>query len=92
VKRSPLQRRTAIRRTPFPRRLPRLSNVIPWTVRQEVETRSGGLCEWPSAGRQCTRGACRHRRGGDGLQRHITKPQWTSTVDAHSHSPGEWNS
>lgn len=48
MKRSPLARKTPLRRTPFPRRRPRPSNVIPWTVRQEVETRSGGPCEWPS--------------------------------------------
>lgn len=54
MKRTPLQRRTAIRRTPFPRRRPAKSTVIPWTVRQEVEARSGGLCEWPSCPEQAT--------------------------------------
>lgn len=48
MNRSPLARRTPLRRTPFPRRRPAPSTVIPWTVRSEVETRSGGLCEWPS--------------------------------------------
>lgn len=54
MNRSPLARRTPLRRTPFPRRRPAPSTVIPWTVRTEVEERSGGLCEWPSCPEQAT--------------------------------------
>ena len=61
MKRTPLQRRKALKRTPFPkrtkpmRRTPasrsqtrKTGNGIPTDVSDAVRARSGGICEWPS--------------------------------------------
>ena len=47
MKRTPLNRKSPLRRTPFFRK-PAKKSQVPPEIRDAVTARSGGLCEWPS--------------------------------------------